>query len=188
MSVTSVAPNLPAGGAEPRTGEPERLKSQSDTSDVVCTHAQSVAKESRRPTDKPECVRIPQNSCTMPNSPGASPKPHPEEPQGPGATRVHRAHVRMCSACESTRKRLQEHARTSAKPQTRRNRPTHLLSTEGWCRGEADSSGNCADRSTMLTDVKSSASDPKTAENASRKVRMHQRRPRSQNSPYIFEI
>ena len=187
--MTSVALNLvPAGGTEPCMGEPERLKSQSDTSEVVCTHVQSVAKESPRPTDRLEHVRIPQNGCTMPNSPGASRKPRPEEPQGPGTMRVHWAHARMCSAHESTRKRLQEHTRTSAKPQTRRNRPTHLLSTEGWCRGEADSLGNRADRSTMLTDVKSSASDPKTAENASRKVRMHQRRPRSQNSPYMFEI
>ena len=47
VSMTSVALNLvPAGGAEPRTGESERLKSQSDTSEVVCTHVQSVAKES----------------------------------------------------------------------------------------------------------------------------------------------
>lgn len=61
VSVTSVAPNVPARGAEQHMSGPERLKIQSDVSDV-CSRVQSIAKESKRPTNKPERVRIPQTA------------------------------------------------------------------------------------------------------------------------------
>ena len=124
VSVTSVAPNVPARGAEQRMSGPERLKIQSDVSDV-CSRVQSVAKESKRPTNKPERVRIPQNGYIMPNSSGASPESCPEEPQGPSnhadasSTRTH------TTAVESTQKRLQEHEKLSAYPKTSKNCRTH---------------------------------------------------------------
>ena len=51
-----------SGGAnrvELRMGEPERPKVQTDASNA-CTHTQSVAKESQRPTNKSERVSRPQ--------------------------------------------------------------------------------------------------------------------------------
>ena len=53
---TSVTPDLPANGAEPCIGEPNRLERKTDMSDV-CTCTQSVADESIMPTDNLESVR-----------------------------------------------------------------------------------------------------------------------------------
>ena len=93
--------------AEPCVGEPKRLETQTDTSDA-CTHVQRAAKDSRKPTDKPECVRIPQNGCIKPNSPGRSPKPSPEKAQRPredvdalsGRMNVHSARIDMVTTAK----------------------------------------------------------------------------------------
>ena len=64
----SVTQDLPARGAEPRMGEPNRLKNPTD----ACTHMQRVADDSRRPTDKLECIRKSQNGCKKLNLPAKS--------------------------------------------------------------------------------------------------------------------
>ena len=51
--------------------------------------------------------------------------------------------------------------------------PNSPIGTESWCRGKADGSRNHADGLTTLINVQSSGTNPKTAENASRKVRTH---------------
>ena len=42
----------------------------------ACTHVQSVARESRRPTNKSGHVSTPQDDRKRPNSPGGSPESH----------------------------------------------------------------------------------------------------------------
>ena len=59
---TSVTPDLPANGTEPCIGVPNRLESPADAPDA-CTHMQSIADESRSPTDDLECVRKSRNGC-----------------------------------------------------------------------------------------------------------------------------
>ena len=59
---TSITRDLPANGAEPRAGEPNRLRSPTDASDA-CTRMQSDADESRRPIGNLERVRRSQNGC-----------------------------------------------------------------------------------------------------------------------------
>ena len=55
----SVTQDLPARGAEPRMGKPNRLENPTD----ACTYMQRVVDDSRRPTDKLEHIRKSQNSC-----------------------------------------------------------------------------------------------------------------------------
>ena len=64
-------------------GEPKRLETQTDMSDAY-TRVQRAENDLRKPTEKPECIRIPQNGCIKPNPPGRSPKPSPEKAQTPG--------------------------------------------------------------------------------------------------------
>ena len=50
----------------------------------ACTHMQRATKDLRKPTDKQECVRIPQNGCIRPNlPPGRTLNLSPEKVQRP---------------------------------------------------------------------------------------------------------
>ena len=80
----SVKLDLPARGAEPCVGEPNRLECPTDASDV-CTCVQSDVDDSRRPTNNSERVRRSQNSCKKSSSPAKPLKMCPEEPKKPGS-------------------------------------------------------------------------------------------------------
>ena len=79
----SVTLDLPATDGELRVSKPEWLASQMDASNT-CTHAQRIVNDSRKPTEKPQHVRIPENGCIKPNSPGRSPESRREESHRPG--------------------------------------------------------------------------------------------------------
>ena len=50
-----------------RVGKPKRPETQTDTSDAY-TRVQRAENNLRKPTEKPECIRIPRNGCIKPNS------------------------------------------------------------------------------------------------------------------------
>lgn len=181
VSVTSKTPGLPARGAEPHMGEPERLESQTDMSDT-CTHVQRATYDSRQPADTSECVSMPQNSLKNSNLPGASPELRPKEPhQRPGndanalGTLMHMQSGRI-------------NAKMAANsPEDVSIAPKNQKSPIGarilfW--GEVNSPGNRTDRSTMHMDMQGVGTDLKTAGNAGRNVSIGQLRLRKPNSPF----
>ena len=95
--------DLPARGPEPRMNKPERLKCPTNASNA-CTCTQNVVTKSRRPTNKSEFIRVPQNGWMKPNSPGISPelRPSPREPETQGSrgcigsTRARAEHSNRC--------------------------------------------------------------------------------------------
>ena len=104
---TSVIPDLPANGAEPRVDDPERLESQTDAS-----NAQSVANDSRRPTNKSENVRRHRNDSK--NLPGASPKPRQDMSGGAKTAKLtHRARDRNAKAPQTRQQQKELHIRTA---------------------------------------------------------------------------
>ena len=70
----SVMPDLPARGAEPHTGKPERPESQMDVSD---THTQGISNDPRGPVDASDMVKTPLDNWIKSNLPVIRPKSHP---------------------------------------------------------------------------------------------------------------
>ena len=225
-------------------GEPNRLKSPTDTSDV-CTWMQRVADDLRRPIGNSERVRRSQNGCKRLNLPAKSLKTRPEEPKRPGnhldalsgCTHVQSGGIdakttaRMpevisilpnepktpdlpigtgcwsrnetddsgniadasttCTEVHSDRNGARMTAKTRktvSKTSNKPKPPNSPVGTNFPCIGEADGWGNHADGSTVCRDMRGAGTDVKTAENASRKVKTRQMRPRTQNSPVGLEI
>ena len=73
----SVTQDILARSAISCTEGPNRLESPTD----ACTRMQSVADDSRRPTDNLERVRRSQNGCKKSSLPAKSRKTHPEKPK-----------------------------------------------------------------------------------------------------------
>ena len=66
--------------------------------------------------------------------------------------------------------------------------PNSPIGLKIWHRGEGNGLGNHADGSDVCRDTQRTETDLKTAENANRKVKMYQVRPRRPNSPCRVEI
>ena len=240
----SITPDLPARGAEPCIGVPNRLECPTDASDA-CTWMQSDADDSIRPTDNLERVRRSQNGCKRSNLPAKSLKPRPEEPRKPGnradasSGRTHvqsgRIDTKMTARmpevisitpneqkppnlpigtgcwsrnetdgsgniadASTTRRGMHSNrngARTTAKTRETVSKtpikpesPNSPVGMKIRCIGEADGWGTHADGSTVCRDTRRAGTDAKTAENASKNVKMCQVRPRRPNSPCRIEI
>ena len=168
-------------------GGSQKPRDRMDASDTRA-HVQDLANDSRRSTNKPECVRTPKDSCTKSNPPGTSPECAQQSHRGQGTTQMHRARARARTATDLTRKRLQKHAKMSAYLRIKQNGPTHLMAQRPGAEMKRMSGGNHADGSTVLADTQSVETDPKTAKIATRNVRTCQVGPRRQNLPYRLEI
>ena len=140
------------------------------------THAQSVANDSRKPTNTSYTVRAPQNDSKKADLPARSSKPRTEEPQIResrgciGRTRAQRSD-RQEIDCKNSKGRQHN-------PEQGKTAPTHLLAH----RAGADGLGNDTNASTTCTDVQSVSANAKTAETASRNISIHQKRSMTQNS------
>ena len=168
-------------------GEPKKPRDWTDTLDT-CTHVQDLANDSRRSTNKPECVRTPKEGCTTSNSPGTSPECAQRCHRGQGTTWMHRVHARARTATDLTWKRLQEHAKMSAYLRIKQNGPTHLMAQRLGAETKQMVGGNHADGSTVLADTQSVETDLKTAKITTRNIRTCQVGPRRQNLPYRLKI
>ena len=122
--------------------------------------------DSKKPTDKLERVRIPENGCIKPNSPGRSPESRREESHRPG----------------------NDTNTSHARPEQLKKLSNSPVGAKIRCISERNGSGSHADGLTVRTDVLSVETDTKTAGNASRKVKMCHRRPKTRNSPIGHEI
>ena len=82
----SAALGLPATGHRCRTAREQARMARKPNGHVehVYTHTQRIVNDSRKLTDKLKHVRIPQNGCIKPNSPGRSPESRREESHRPG--------------------------------------------------------------------------------------------------------
>ena len=240
----SVKSGLPVNGTKPCIGVPNRLERPTDASDA-CTCMQSVADESREPTDNLERVRISQNGCKTSNLPAKSLKTRPEESKRPGNrtdASSGRTHVQsdwidakttarmpevismppneqktpnspIGAGCwcrnepnglgniadvSTTRtgmhsdrngaKRTAKTHKTVSKTPIKSGLPNSPIGAKIWSIGKADGWGNHADGSTVCRDTRGTETDSKTAEIASRNVKMGQRRSKRQNSPCRVEI
>ena len=75
-------------------------------------------------------------------------------------------------------------SKTSNKPKL----PNSPVGTNILCIGEVDGWGNHVDESDVCRDMQRAGTNAKTAENTNRKVKICQRRSKSQNSPYRLNI
>ena len=135
----SVTPNLPTRSAVRASGEPKKPRDRTDTSDT-CAHAQDLANNSRRSTNKPECVRTPKGGCTKSNSPGTSPE-RAQQSQRPGD---HTNALGTGTGTHSYRFDMKTAARTRKDvsiPQNKTKWPNSPNGTETRCRDEADGWG-----------------------------------------------
>ena len=88
---------------------------------------QRVAKDTIRPTDNSECVKIPQNDCKKSNLPTETPTPCPEKPQRLGNDAVALgSHMHAHSDGIDT-KTAARTAETVSKAPKKQNSQTHLL-------------------------------------------------------------
>ena len=129
----SVKLDLPARGAEPCVGEPNRLECPMDTSDV-CTWMQSDVDDSRRPTDDLEHIRKSRNTCKKPNLPAKSLKTRPEEPEKPGNradASSGRTHVQSGRIDMKTTAKMPEVISIS---QNKLKSPNSPIGAGSWCR------------------------------------------------------
>ena len=182
-----VTPNLPTRSAISRMGEPKKPRDRTSTSDTRA-HAQDLANDSIKSTNKPECVRTPKDGCTKSNLPVTSPECAQRSHIGLGTTRMHRAQARACTATNLTRKWLQEHAKMSAYLRIKQNGPTHLMAQRPSAETKRMVGGNHVDGSTVLADMQGIETEPKTAKIVTRNVRTCQVGPRRQNLPYRLKI
>ena len=88
------------------------------------------------------------------------------------------------NGARTTAKTRETVSKSSKKPKM----PNSPIGPKIWRRGEGNSSGNHADESNVCRDTQRAETDSKTAENASRKVKIRQVRPRRSNSPCRVEI
>ena len=109
----SVTLNLPTRSAISRMGEPKKPRDRTGALDTHA-HAQDLANDSIRSTNKPERVRTPKDGCTKSNLPVTSPERAQRNHRGLGTTRMHWAWARARTATNLTRKWPQEHTRMSA--------------------------------------------------------------------------
>ena len=120
-----------------------KARKSTDESDA-CVHAQSVVSDSRRPENKPERIRRPQNRCTRLDSPGRSPGPRPEEPHRP---RNHAGALgaRTRSALKSMRTWLQEYEDVRKTPNEPKP-PNSPIGTKSWRTGWLGEPCGCVNR------------------------------------------
>ena len=179
--------NLPAKSPKLRPEELEKPSNQADASSG-CTHVQSDQIDMKMTAKIPEVISIPPNEPKTPNSPIGAGCWCRNETDGSG-------NIADASTTRTDVQSDQNGARTTAKtcktiskalinPKT----PNSPVSTKIWRIGEADGWGNHADGSDVCRDMQCVEADSKTAENASRKGKIRQVRPRRPNSPCRVEI
>ena len=135
-----------------------------------------------------EVISVPPNKQEPPNSPIRAESWCGNETDWSGniadaSTTCTDMHSNQNSA-RTAEKTAEEVSKTPKKPKV----PNSPIGTKIWCQGEENGSGNHVDRSTMCRDTPSVETNARTAENASRKVKTCQRRPRSQNLPCMLKI
>ena len=178
----SVMQNLPANGAGPRMGGPNRLESLSDASDA-CTWMQRVVDDSREPTDNLERVRRSQNGCKRSNLPAKPLKTRPEEPKEPGNladASSGRTHIQSGRIDTKMTARMPEVISITQNEQKSPNSP---LGAKSWGRDETDGLGNIADASATCRDAHSIRNGARTTAKTRKTISKTPNKPKMPNSP-----
>ena len=184
---TSVTADLPANGAKPCIGVPNRLESLTDASDT-CTRMQRVVDDSRRPTDKLERVRRSQNGCKRLNLPAESLKTRPEEPKRPGNradASSGRTHVQSGRIDTKTTARIAEVI--SITPNELKS-PNSPIGAGCWCQNETNGPGNVPDASTTRTGMQSDRNGARRTAKTRETISKRSKKPKSPNSPVGAKI
>ena len=179
---TSVTADLPANGAEPCIGEPNRLENPTDTSDAW-TRMQRISDDSRRPTDNLERIRRSQNGCKRSNLPAKSLKSCPEEPRKPENcpdASSGRTHMKSCRINMKTTARMPEVISILPNEQKTPNSP---IGAGSWCRNGTNGLGNVADASTTCTEVQSDRNGARSTAKPHKTVSKSSKKPKMPNSP-----
>ena len=134
-----------------------------------------------------EVISTTPNKLKTPNSPIGAKSWCRNETDGLGnvadASTTRRGMQSDRNGARRTAKTHETVSKTPIKPESS-NSP---VGTKFRCIGEANGWGSHADESNVCRDTQRVETDAKTAENASRKVKIRQRRSRSPNSPYRLE-
>ena len=152
------------------------------------THVQSSQINAKMTARNPEVISITLKEQKPPNSPVDAGSWCRNETDGSGnvadvsATRTEVHSDR--NGARTTAKTHKTVSKTSNKPKP----PNSPVGMKILCIGEADGWGNHADEPDVCRDMQHAGTNTKTTENANRKVKIRQRRSKSQNSPYRLNI